>query len=88
VRELVGAVVDSTSITGFSYTQLTDTEQEQNGLLTADREPKASVAALRRAVTQPRGRPDTGLHGGRRLAPLRRRVRRVALRARALRHRA
>jgi beta-galactosidase/beta-glucuronidase len=88
VRELVGAVVDSTSITGFSYTQLTDTEQEQNGLLTADREPKAPVAALRRAVTQPRGRPDTGADSGSRLAPLRRRVRRVALRARALRHRA
>jgi hypothetical protein len=31
---------------GFCYTQLTDTFQERNGLLTAAREPKAAIARL------------------------------------------
>jgi beta-galactosidase/beta-glucuronidase len=39
-EELVGALLDSTALAGFCYTQLTDTEQETNGLLTAAREPK------------------------------------------------
>jgi hypothetical protein len=34
---------------GFVWTQLTDVEQEQNGLLTADRRPKCDVAAVRAA---------------------------------------
>jgi hypothetical protein len=33
-------------IAGFCYTQLTDTFQERNGLLTAAREPKAAIARL------------------------------------------
>ena len=49
--DLVTAVLDSPVLAGFCYTQLTDTEQERNGLLTADREPKIDTAALR-AVTQ------------------------------------
>jgi hypothetical protein len=44
--ELVSAVLDSPVLAGFCYTQLTDTEQERNGLLTADRTPKIPPAAL------------------------------------------
>ncbi len=39
-EDLVSAVLDSPGIAGFCYTQLTDTEQERNGLLTAERTPK------------------------------------------------
>jgi hypothetical protein len=46
-RELVDAILDSPAIAGFCYTQLTDTEQETNGLLTANREPKLDPARVR-----------------------------------------
>ena len=46
-RSLVDALLDSPSVTGFCYTQLTDTEQEQNGLLTDRREPKVPADQLR-----------------------------------------
>ena len=49
--DLLDAVLDSPVLAGFCYTQLTDTEQERNGLLTADREPKSDPAVLR-AVTR------------------------------------
>jgi len=58
-RELVGALLDSPAIAGFCYTQLTDTGQETNGLLTEDREPKLDPAAVR-AIT---GRPSAALPG-------------------------
>ena len=45
-RELVEAVLDSPDLAGFCYTQLTDTGQETNGLLTANREPKLDTAAI------------------------------------------
>ena len=54
-RELVDAILDSPVIAGFCYTQLTDTEQETNGLLTEDREPKLDAAQVR-AITQRRNR--------------------------------
>jgi hypothetical protein len=38
-------------LAGSCYTQLTDTMQETNGLLTADRVPKVEIARIRRAVT-------------------------------------
>ena len=45
-------------LAGFCYTQLTDTYQEANGLLKADRTPKIPIAEIRAATT---GRPpDTG----------------------------
>jgi hypothetical protein len=50
--ELVGALLDSPTIAGFCYTQLTDTLQEDNGLLTADREPKAPIELIRAALTR------------------------------------
>ncbi len=46
-RELVDAILDSPAIAGFCYTQLTDTGQETNGLLTAEREPKLAPTAIR-----------------------------------------
>jgi beta-galactosidase/beta-glucuronidase len=46
-RDLVDALLGSPSVTGFCYTQLTDTEQEQNGLLTDRREPKLPPDLLR-----------------------------------------
>ena len=46
-RELVRAVLCSSVVQGFCWTQLTDVEQEQNGLLTADRRPKLDFGALR-----------------------------------------
>ncbi|MBA2677287.1 MAG: glycoside hydrolase family 2, partial [Ktedonobacteraceae bacterium] len=46
-RELVDAILDSPAIAGFCYTQLTDTGQETNGLLSADREPKLDMEQIR-----------------------------------------
>ncbi|MBB2935891.1 beta-galactosidase/beta-glucuronidase [Amycolatopsis bartoniae] len=51
--DLVTAVLDSPALAGFCYTQLTDTEQERNGLLTADRSPKADPAEIRAVLTKP-----------------------------------
>ncbi|WP_327658697.1 MULTISPECIES: sugar-binding domain-containing protein [unclassified Streptomyces] len=54
LSSLVGAAVNS-GLAGFCYTQFTDTEQEVNGLLTADREPKLPVPELRAILTRTRG---------------------------------
>ncbi len=51
--ELVSAVLDSTDLAGYCYTQLTDTMQETNGLLTENREPKVDIAAIHAINTQP-----------------------------------
>lgn len=51
VGDLLDAVRDCRTITGFCWTQLTDTRQETNGLLRADRTPKLPLADLRRLVT-------------------------------------
>jgi hypothetical protein len=47
-RELVDALLDSPAIAGFCYTQLTDTLQEKNGLVTEDRTPKIEAREVRR----------------------------------------
>jgi beta-galactosidase/beta-glucuronidase len=52
-EELVNAILDSPVIAGFCYTQLTDTEQERNGLLAADRTPKLDPAKIRAITTRP-----------------------------------
>lgn len=39
-RDLMAGIADLTFVSGFCYTQLTDIEQEINGLLTYDRQPK------------------------------------------------
>lgn len=41
----------SSVLAGTCWTQLTDTLQETNGLLTADRQPKAPASEIRAAVT-------------------------------------
>ncbi|MFC4427081.1 glycoside hydrolase family 2 protein [Deinococcus navajonensis] len=51
-EELVQAVLGSETLIGFCYTQLTDTEQETNGLLTAQRIPKLDPARLRAINTR------------------------------------
>ena len=51
--ELVGAVLDSPAIAGFCYTQLTDTEQETNGLLRADRTPKLDPEKVAAITSRP-----------------------------------
>lgn len=45
-RELTSALHDSSEVVGICYTQLTDTEQETNGLLTEHREPKVDLETL------------------------------------------
>jgi len=50
LTELFDAVLASSELAGFCYTQLTDTEQEQNGLLTADRKPKIPAKQVRAVV--------------------------------------
>jgi beta-galactosidase/beta-glucuronidase len=52
-RDLLDAVLDSHVLAGFCYTQLTDTEQERNGLLDADRQPKADLKVLRSITRRP-----------------------------------
>jgi beta-galactosidase/beta-glucuronidase len=49
-RGLWAAVHASTTLAGACWTQLTDTYQEVNGLLRADRTPKADIDALRAAT--------------------------------------
>lgn len=56
-RDVIDAILACSPLAGFCYTQLTDTLQEKNGLLTEQREPKldpASVYAITRR--DPRGR--------------------------------
>ena len=48
-RKLIRAA-SGAGLAGFCYTQLTDTFQEQNGLATMERMPKADAAALARAT--------------------------------------
>ena len=49
--EMVEALMAPGPVEGFCYTQLTDVEQEQNGLLTSNRQPKLD-AELMRPLTQ------------------------------------
>jgi hypothetical protein len=44
------AIHNSKAIEGFCYTQLTDVEQEVNGLLTKDRKPKCDINIIRDIV--------------------------------------
>jgi hypothetical protein len=51
--DLVSALVESTALAGFCYTQLTDTEQETNGLLDPQRRPKFNIERVRSITTKP-----------------------------------
>lgn len=53
---LVDALMSQGPVNGFCYTQLTDVEQEQNGLLTADRVPKVDPALIRPITQTPKAR--------------------------------
>jgi beta-galactosidase/beta-glucuronidase len=46
-RKVTQAILKSPIIQGFCYTQLTDVEQEINGLLTYDRKPKCELSKIR-----------------------------------------
>jgi beta-galactosidase/beta-glucuronidase len=50
LRETFDALHDSRFITGFCYTQLTDTMQEANGLVDENRKPKLPIEKLRAIV--------------------------------------
>jgi hypothetical protein len=52
-EELVQAIIDCPTIAGFCYTQLTDTGQETNGLLTEHREPKIPIEIVREINRRP-----------------------------------
>ena len=46
-KRIMEAVYASEALHGFCYTQLSDVEQEINGLLTYDREPKCDVNKIK-----------------------------------------
>ncbi|WP_040953058.1 glycoside hydrolase family 2 protein [Gorillibacterium massiliense] len=50
LKDVVEPLVQSPVVQGFCYTQLTDVEQEINGLLTYDRVPKAPLETIRAIV--------------------------------------
>lgn len=56
-RRVISAILESPTVYGFCYTQLTDVEQEVNGLLNADRSPKCPLEEIRKInqMYRPRG---------------------------------
>ena len=50
---MVTALLDNPAVCAFCYTQLTDVEQEQNGLYTYDRQPKFDPAAIAACTSKP-----------------------------------
>lgn len=60
LAEVTHALLRAPALQGYCYTQLTDVEQERNGLLTADRVPKAPVELVK-AINE--GRIPAGLRG-------------------------
>ncbi|MFC4306660.1 glycoside hydrolase family 2 protein [Cohnella boryungensis] len=50
LEEILGSFERSGVVQGYCYTQLTDVEQETNGLLTFDRRPKVPLERIRRIV--------------------------------------
>jgi beta-galactosidase/beta-glucuronidase len=53
MKGLFDAIYASEVLTGFCYTQLTDTQQETNGLYDENREPKLPVERMREIIWQP-----------------------------------
>lgn len=51
-RRIMNAVYSSKALHGYCYTQLTDVEQEINGILSYDREPKCDLKLIREINTQ------------------------------------
>jgi hypothetical protein len=52
-KGLTDALLDNPNMFGFCYTQLTDVEQEQNGVFFYDRKPKYDPALLRKINARP-----------------------------------
>lgn len=50
-RDVIAALLACPLVQGFCYTQLTDVEQEINGLLTYDRQPKVDLAIIHAITT-------------------------------------
>ncbi len=63
-REMVEALMAPGPVEGFCYTQLTDIEQERNGLLTFDREPKADPDLIRPVTQTPKANHFSARRGG------------------------
>jgi hypothetical protein len=59
-ERLLASVRQLALLSGFCYTQFTDTYQEANGLLHADRTPKFAIARIRAATAGPTA-PPSGL---------------------------
>ncbi|HEX7654109.1 MAG TPA: glycoside hydrolase family 2 TIM barrel-domain containing protein, partial [Verrucomicrobiae bacterium] len=59
---LVAALLDNPDMFGFCYTQLTDVEQEHNGLYYYDRRPKFDVKRLHDLTARPAAYEQTGPH--------------------------
>ena len=53
MKSLFDAIYASTDLTGYCYTQITDTQQETNGLLDENRKPKLPIERLRDIIMQP-----------------------------------
>jgi beta-galactosidase/beta-glucuronidase len=60
---LCSALLDHPRMFGFCYTQLTDVEQEVNGLYTYDRRPKFDPARIRAIVARPAAIEEAAPHG-------------------------
>lgn len=57
--QVISAFLESPVLQGFCYTQLTDVQQEQNGLLTFDHRPKFDLEVIR-AINEGRWSPPAG----------------------------
>ncbi len=55
--DVISPILESEHIQGFCYTELTDVEQEINGLLTYDRKPKISVDIIK-AINEGKWTPE------------------------------
>ena len=62
-RSQVEALLAPGPVQGFCYTQLTDVEQERNGLLTFDRQPKVDPALIRPVTQTPKRTHQFGAFG-------------------------
>lgn len=50
LKRIFEAIYNANNIVGFGYTQLTDVEQEINGLLTYDRKPKIALDKIKKTI--------------------------------------
>lgn len=51
-NRLITSIYNSETLFGYCYTQLTDVEQEQNGLLTYDRKPKIDISLIKEIINK------------------------------------